>query len=380
MPSPGHEGASRGSHHETSSLAADHVNALTIGALTLLPAGSRVPLSPVVASSTSPPLPNYRVRVAGHPPPKQPRNCRSCGSTLAAGDLIRIGPDGRATCVWCGANGPTAGTSIGRAGQAASREYERRHQKDSAQAWHRAPADLVLVVLAGLGGYLGVQLLVAIINRAARSATEPPFSSSTARDIGLLFAALAASTVATSLWRRRPQTEAWTTGAKGERAVAARLDRLVPGGVSVVHDRRIPGRRANIDHIVVGPGGIFVIDTKVVNGKPMSRRVGPIWNRGSLRLFVGSRDQTRFVEGMARQVAAVGRALNGVTELSGLPIRAMVVLVGARWPLFSKPLLIEGVWVGSPRELAKEVSKPGAVSTATAARLAEVIANRLPAA
>ncbi len=38
-------------------------------------------------------------------------------------------------------------------------------------------------------------------------------------------------------------------------------------GLGVLHDRRIPGSKANIDHIVVGPAGVFAIDTKRYTGK-----------------------------------------------------------------------------------------------------------------
>ena len=55
-------------------------------------------------------------------------------------------------------------------------------------------------------------------------------------------------------------------GALGEERTAEALDRLGPDWV-VFHDLRWPGRRlANIDHVVVGPGGVFVIDSKNWSG------------------------------------------------------------------------------------------------------------------
>jgi hypothetical protein len=55
-------------------------------------------------------------------------------------------------------------------------------------------------------------------------------------------------------------------GAEGEVRTAEMLARLGPEWV-VLHDHRWPGRRfANIDHIVVGPGGIFIIDSKNWSG------------------------------------------------------------------------------------------------------------------
>lgn len=62
------------------------------------------------------------------------------------------------------------------------------------------------------------------------------------------------------------RAEAWEKGAEGERAVGAALADLGPDWV-VLHDVRWPGRRyANIDHIAIGPGGIFVIDAKNWSG------------------------------------------------------------------------------------------------------------------
>jgi hypothetical protein len=61
-----------------------------------------------------------------------------------------------------------------------------------------------------------------------------------------------------------PQHErAWARGAQGEERVAARLEKHLDGhGVELLHDRRIPGSRANIDHLTIGPGGVTVIDAK----------------------------------------------------------------------------------------------------------------------
>jgi hypothetical protein len=59
---------------------------------------------------------------------------------------------------------------------------------------------------------------------------------------------------------------AFERGAEGEERTALVVDAL-PSGWTAFHDVRWPHRRlANIDHIVVGPGGIFVIDSKNWSG------------------------------------------------------------------------------------------------------------------
>lgn len=60
--------------------------------------------------------------------------------------------------------------------------------------------------------------------------------------------------------------DAWERGADGEDATARVLTTLPPEFV-VLHDLQWPGRqRANIDHVVVGPTGVFVVDTKNWSG------------------------------------------------------------------------------------------------------------------
>ncbi|AEG44839.1 nuclease-related domain-containing protein [Isoptericola variabilis] len=60
--------------------------------------------------------------------------------------------------------------------------------------------------------------------------------------------------------------EQFEKGAAGEQAVQAVLDQLGPEWI-VLHDVRWPGRsRANIDHVAVGPTGVFVIDAKQWSG------------------------------------------------------------------------------------------------------------------
>src|SRR5206468_2692354 len=62
-------------------------------------------------------------------------------------------------------------------------------------------------------------------------------------------------------------TSSWATGARGEQTSGRSLDRLREEGIAVLHDRRIPGSRANIDHVLVSRAGVFVIDTKQYKGR-----------------------------------------------------------------------------------------------------------------
>lgn len=56
---------------------------------------------------------------------------------------------------------------------------------------------------------------------------------------------------------------AWTAGAAGEVLVAGKLNELAANGWRLLHDVHWPGRpKANLDHVLVGPGGVLVVDAK----------------------------------------------------------------------------------------------------------------------
>ena len=59
--------------------------------------------------------------------------------------------------------------------------------------------------------------------------------------------------------------ENWNKGIKGGYIVANYLNQL-PEDYSVFNDVKFPGSYGNLDHIVIGPNGIFVIETKNYKG------------------------------------------------------------------------------------------------------------------
>jgi hypothetical protein len=58
---------------------------------------------------------------------------------------------------------------------------------------------------------------------------------------------------------------AWRRGAEGEEEVARRLKGL-PDPWLALHDLPIGTRNANVDHLVIGPGGVFTMNTKNLSG------------------------------------------------------------------------------------------------------------------
>lgn len=58
--------------------------------------------------------------------------------------------------------------------------------------------------------------------------------------------------------------ENWQSGAFGEEATAKALRPLEREGWVVLHD--LPAERGNVDHIVIGPPGVFLLDSKRLSG------------------------------------------------------------------------------------------------------------------
>lgn len=174
-------------------------------------------------------------------------------------------------------------------------------------------------------------------------------------------------------------TRVWKTGAIGEHRVGAALDGLGGGGVLVLHDRKIPGSRANIDHIAVGPSGIFVIDAKrYVDARVEVRRSGGIFSPVTERLFVRGRDQTKLVAGLAAQVSAIYDVLDGSPEFAQVEVHAVLAFVDANLPMFSA-LEVAGVPVLGPKGTARLVRRPGRLDEAQRASLHTLLATRLVA-
>jgi hypothetical protein len=181
--------------------------------------------------------------------------------------------------------------------------------------------------------------------------------------------------LAVALRAERQSTRAWRLGAEGEAKLAASLAGLPH--IRMLHDRRVPGTRGNIDHIIVSPAGVFVVDAK--NYRGMIR----IRDRGSLlrvdhRLFVGRRDCTKLADGLRWQVEAVESVLP-LIGLSPLPsVTPVLCFVDGEWPLLFPPSQYRGVRLESPKTLRKRLSAPAILDLQAVDHLTARLAQLFP--
>ena len=77
--------------------------------------------------------------------------------------------------------------------------------------------------------------------------------------------------------RLEREAQQWDKGAEGERRTAAVLSSLAARGYVVLDDLAIPGSKANIDHVVIGPVGVVVVETKAYTGR-VNVSDGVLWH------------------------------------------------------------------------------------------------------
>jgi hypothetical protein len=144
----------------------------------------------------------------------------------------------------------------------------------------------------------------------------------------------------------------WARGAEGEEQVARRLTKHLGEGVVLLHDLRMPGSRANIDHIAVASSGVWVIDTKRYRGKVAVSK--PLF--GEAKLKIAGRDRSALADGLARQVAAVEAAMREI----GFEVRVhgAFCFVDADLPIL-RTLSFRGYPLVYPRALARRIKADG---------------------
>lgn len=157
----------------------------------------------------------------------------------------------------------------------------------------------------------------------------------------------------------------WEQGAAGEVRTAALLAALDRAWFTVFHDVRVPGSRANVDHVVLGPTGLFVIDSKQFTGR-VTLGKGTLW---SGRFSQGKALATARWE--AEQVVEALRVDGEVPEP-----RVVVCIHGAA--LAFDVADVDGVTVVAPHALLPQlIDRPQMLGSAACTRLAESVRSRL---
>ena len=133
----------------------------------------------------------------------------------------------------------------------------------------------------------------------------------------------------------------WAKGVEGERKAAEFLEPLLEAGFVVLYGRQIPGGNEDIDSIVIGPTGVFPIETKNWKGKVQVKFD---------RLLVGDNDRSWVVAQVYRQSLAVQVALGELLTAHRVTVTPVLCAIGG---VMSGESTIGGVHVIDGKRLAR---------------------------
>ena len=193
-----------------------------------------------------------------------------------------------------------------RAGASAARQYQRYKRE-----WQRSHRKLFM----GLATAVGVVLVGTLL--AARHHLFPYYAGFAS---GLLVAFYVLVRESPPTWIENYQVGAW-----GEERTAKVLEPLLSRGWVILHD--LTRIKSNLDHVLVGPGGVFVLDTKNWVGTANA-------NGDQLTLTRPDGKSGYNSQALAQQARRQGAELNRVLrQRSGLsPWVSAVVVLWADFP------------------------------------------------
>jgi hypothetical protein len=166
---------------------------------------------------------------------------------------------------------------------------------------------------------------------------------------------------------------AFKTGQLGEVAVGEALEKRTAEGPAVIlHDRRMPLSRGNIDHIAVAPAGVYVIDAKAHSGTVRIEK--PLF--GAAKLQLAGRDHTKLIDGLDRQVAAIRDALDRSGH-ADVRVQGVLCFTNAELPVL-RTLTMRGHLLLYRNALAKRLNSDGELQPAEVDLIVRTIATRFP--
>ena len=171
-------------------------------------------------------------------------------------------------------------------------------------------------------------------------------------------------------------TRAWAQGARGEEKLAEAFAEMPD--LKILNDRRVPRTRGNIDHLVVAPAGVFVVDAKHYRGMIEVRDVGGLF-RSEQRLYVGRRDCSHLADNMGWQVESVARALTAAGLEPQPPVSPVLCFVDGEWPLLWPADHFRGVRLEGMKSIRKLVGAPQILDSDAIERIYRVLATAFPA-
>ncbi len=177
------------------------------------------------------------------------------------------------------------------------------------------------------------------------------------------FAFAAIAYAGLQFYKYLPRLRALQLAEDGEKAVGQLLDGLRGSGYSVFHD--VVGEGFNVDHVLIGPAGVFSIETKTWS-KPAKGSPEISFDGETLRAAGWEPDRNPIVQAKA-QASWLHGLLAGSTGKS-FPVRPVVLFPG--WYVKDSRGSRKELWVLEPKALSAFLSNEPEAMTAEDAKLA----------
>jgi hypothetical protein len=172
-----------------------------------------------------------------------------------------------------------------------------------------------------------------------------------------------------SIMRTFPKIKALRQAEDGEKAVGQLLENLRAKGYSVFHD--LVGEDFNVDHVLIGPAGVFSIETKTWS-KPKRGSPTIAFDGETLTAAGWEPDRNPIIQAKA-QATWLQRLLSESTGKE-FPVRPVVLFPG--WYIEANPNSRKIVWVLEPKALAGFLAKLPEVMPAEDIKLASFHLSR----
>ncbi len=167
---------------------------------------------------------------------------------------------------------------------------------------------------------LAMMAMLSWLNRFGYAPPDPNILTT------LTIISLAVTTVASL--RALKQARLFNRGIAAEKAVGQFLEQFRAQGYNVIHDITVKTKDAafNIDHLLVGPKGIFTIETKY-RKKPVRGECKVIYDGNQVSINGQAPDRDPIAQALG-QSAGVRDYLKSCTALPSIPVTPLVVFPG----------------------------------------------------
>jgi hypothetical protein len=141
---------------------------------------------------------------------------------------------------------------------------------------------------------------------------------------------------------------------------------------TVLHDVRLPGATHTLDHVVVAPSGVWLIDAVHLHGRLTKRDVGTR-QEPQLRLILDGVDRTALVDSLS----ILRQTRHTIVDMQfGVEVHTAMCLIDTTWPMSARPFKVRNHWVTWPRALTDKIRSSGLVPIRTAHDIAHAISER----